>query len=73
MNESCYQPVTVKPCKLTSEASVQRCVRRAQQRFRERQRVRLTDSEERLRHLSGALAQLQVSHLAQKSYFSIMG
>ena len=33
--------------------------RKAQQRFRERQRARLAESEERLRHLSGALAQLQ--------------
>ena len=35
--------------------------RKAQQRFRERQRARLAESEERLRHLSGALAQLQAS------------
>ena len=38
--------------------------RRSQQRFRDRQQARITESEERLRQCRAALAQLQVSSLS---------
>ena len=47
--------------------------RKAQQRFRERQRARLAESEERLRHLSGALAQLQARFIAPRVLQSVPG